>query len=120
MKIGDRIKVNRERLGMTQDDIARYLGVKPQTVYKYEKGIISNVPLDTIVRLAKLFEISPGELAGWDKKEKPTATDGDELAKALQMIESDPTRKKLFEYIMTLDADELKRINRILDAALDR
>ncbi len=63
--IGDKIKYHRERLGFTQEDVANKLHTKPQNIYKYEKGIIENIPLTNIVAMAELFEISPAELTGW-------------------------------------------------------
>ena len=35
--IGKKIKELRELKGSTQEDLAKFLGVAPQTVYKYEK-----------------------------------------------------------------------------------
>lgn len=65
LTIGEKIKYYREKLGLTQEDVANRLNTKPQNVYKYEKGIIENIPLTNIVAMAELFEITPAELAGW-------------------------------------------------------
>ena len=65
MTIGEKIKYYREKLGLTQEDVANRLNTKPQNIYKYEKGIIENIPLANIVAMAELFEITPAELAGW-------------------------------------------------------
>lgn len=41
MKIGERIRTVRERLGLSQSDIARKLGIRPQSVQAWESGSTS-------------------------------------------------------------------------------
>ena len=61
--IGEKIKSLREQNKKTQEDLAKYLGVAPQTVYKYEKGI--NEPdLSTTQKIADYFGITVDELLG--------------------------------------------------------
>ena len=64
MEIGERINYYRKLRGLTQEDVAISLGTTPQNIYKYEKGIIKNIPLTSIVAMSELFGISPAELAG--------------------------------------------------------
>lgn len=64
------LKVERVKKGLTQQEVADYLGVKQQTYSKYEKG--SPVDNDIIVKLCKLYEISADELLGIQKKPKVT------------------------------------------------
>ena len=66
MTIGDKIKRLREEMGLTQDEVATAVDTTPQNIYKYEKGIISNIPLAKIEKLASLFGVTPWELAGWE------------------------------------------------------
>ncbi len=64
MEIGERIHHYRTSCGMTQEYVAKKLQTTPQNIYKYEKGIIKNIPLQSIVLMAELFGVSPAELAG--------------------------------------------------------
>lgn len=41
---GDRIRELRIQHDMTLDDVAKYLGINRQAVYKYEQGIVTNIP----------------------------------------------------------------------------
>lgn len=66
MTIGDKIKALREGKNLTQEEVAVAVDTTPQNIYKYEKGIISNIPLAKIEKLASLFGVTPWELAGWD------------------------------------------------------
>lgn len=66
MTIGQKIKALRITKELSQDDLARYLNITRQAVYKYENGIITNIPIDKIERLASLFGVSPEYLTGWE------------------------------------------------------
>lgn len=66
MTIGEKIKALRTTKELSQDDLARYLNITRQAVYKYENGIITNIPIDKIERLASLFGVSPEYLTGWE------------------------------------------------------
>ena len=80
MTIGEKIKTLRKEQNMTQTDVAKQIGIATQTIFKYEKNIVTNIPLDNIEKLANLFNVSPGYLMGWNdettgEKEKHTETD---------------------------------------------
>lgn len=66
MTIGDRIKELRNRLDMSQVDFACKINVSKQTLYKYENNIITNIPSDKIESIAKLGNVSPAYLMGWE------------------------------------------------------
>ena len=94
--IGKKIKELRELKGSTQEDLAKFLGVAPQTVYKYEKNI--NEPdLETTSKIADYFGISVDELLGrtdiHNELHQAASSDID-LAKLAEM---DPSKKKMIE-----------------------
>ena len=70
MTIGSRIKELRESNHLTQTELAEKLGTTKQTIYKYENGIITNIPSDKIEIMAKLFDVSPMYIMCWE--DKPT------------------------------------------------
>ena len=82
---GDRIREQRLRHGLTLDDVARHLGVGRQAVYKYEQGTVTNIPLENLQKMAALFGVTPGYLAGWkdDHPEDPPDYPHTEEAKIL-------------------------------------
>lgn len=69
---GDRIKNLRINNKMTLEEVGEKIGVSKQTLYKYENNIITNIPSDKIEGLAKVFNISPAVIMGWDKDEQST------------------------------------------------
>jgi transcriptional regulator with XRE-family HTH domain len=62
---GERIRDLRQQNHLTLDDVAKYLGVGRQTIYKYEHGTVTNIPLENLEKMAALFGTTPGYLAGW-------------------------------------------------------
>lgn len=59
--VGDNIRIEREALGLSQADLAEAIHVKPQTVYRWEKGRVWPTARN-ISSLAKLFGVDPTTL----------------------------------------------------------
>lgn len=72
MKIGERIKALRTSKGMTQTELAEMLQTTKQNVFKYENGIVTNIPSDRIEKMAEIFDVKPGELMGWSENASKT------------------------------------------------
>lgn len=66
MDIKDIIKIRREELGLTYEELGKLVGVGKSTVRKWETGMIENMRRDNIVALSKALNISPSVIMGWD------------------------------------------------------
>lgn len=66
MTIGDRIRKKREELRISQTDLAEKVNISKQTLYKYEKNIITNIPSNKIEELSKILSVSESYLMGWE------------------------------------------------------
>lgn len=66
MEIGRRIKQLRESADITQEQLASHIKSTKQTIFKYENGIITNIPLDKLVTIAQVLGVSPAYLMGWE------------------------------------------------------
>lgn len=66
MTIGDRIKQCREALSITQTALADIVGTTKQNIYKYENGIITNIPSDRVKAIAAALNTTPTYLMGWE------------------------------------------------------
>jgi transcriptional regulator with XRE-family HTH domain len=69
MKAQDIIKSLRIAAKMTQGEVAEKIGTTKQTIFKYESGAITNIPLDKVAALATIFNVEPWEILGWEKEE---------------------------------------------------
>jgi repressor LexA len=69
MNVGKRIKARRNELNISVDELAKILNKNRTTVYRYEKGDISNLPVDILEPLAKALDTTPQYLMGWENNE---------------------------------------------------
>lgn len=68
MTVGQRIRQMREEKGVKQSELAKQIGVTKQNLYKYETGIIENISLPIIEKIAFALNCSPAYLAGWSEE----------------------------------------------------
>lgn len=72
MTVGERIRKARENAGMTLDELAVMCGTIRQTMYKYEHGVVTNIPLDRLQKIADALGVSSAWIAGWAEAETET------------------------------------------------
>ena len=80
--LGQRIKAQRIRLGITQDELAEKLLIPKASVSAYENDRI-DIKGSRIVELAKALEVSPNYLLGFSEGEVPVLND---IVRALKEI----------------------------------
>lgn len=59
MNIGDIMRVRRQELGLTLEEVGDYVGVGKSTVRKWEHGDIENMKRDKIALLSRILKLSP-------------------------------------------------------------
>ena len=80
MTLGERIRAAREGLKMTQEELGALCGTTKQTIFKYETGVVTNIPLDRLELLADQLGVTPAYLTGWDDGGTPLPKKLAELA----------------------------------------
>lgn len=108
MTKGYRIKSLREEKGFTLEALANALDVAPQTIFKYENNIITNIPSEKIKLMADLFDVSPDYLMLWQ----------DERKKFSQM-KYDSELFPIFDKFQQLDDLDRIKINERIDFLLE-
>lgn len=71
MNLGEKIKSAREHAGLTQEELGKKCDTTKQTIYKYESGVVTNIPIDRLELIADTLNVSAAYLIGWDKHEQP-------------------------------------------------
>ena len=64
---GQRIKELRMLAGMSQEELGRRVGVQRAAINKYEVGSVTNIPITTIEKIARVFDVSPTYVMGWNE-----------------------------------------------------
>ena len=72
----NRIKELRQKKKITQEELARILGVKKLTVSRWERGE-SQIKQDRTCKLAEYFNVSVGYLLGYTDKEQEKKMDNE-------------------------------------------
>lgn len=71
MNIGQKIKALREEQNLSQEELGKACGTTKQTIFKYESGIVTNIPMDRLCEIATKLGVSPAWLMGWDDDAAP-------------------------------------------------
>ena len=61
----ERLLFLRSDKNITLEELAKLIGTTKQTIYKYENGIITNIPYEKVYALAKALNTTPDYLIGF-------------------------------------------------------
>lgn len=98
--IGKRIRNRRQELNLSVEDVAKQLNKNRTTVYRYEKGDIENLPLETLKPLAEILDTTPAYLMGWEDRNNNISASDD-------IIEEDYLLRNNFVEYVTLFEEEI-------------
>jgi len=59
---------------MTQEELGKICGTTKQTIFKYESGIVTNIPMDRLCDIANALHVSPAYLMGWEDNSSSSAS----------------------------------------------
>lgn len=116
MTIGEKIAARRKQLGMTQTDLAVRLGTTKQTIGKYEKGIVTNIPLSRVVELANVLDCTPEYLTGWEEPAPAKQEDDAELLEYLEYLRTRPEARILMSTMRGATKEEVEENVRFIEA----
>lgn len=99
---------------MTQDQLAQKAGLAKSTISMYENG--NREPdLEQLEIFADIFNVDMNRLTGKLNERQLAANVGNEL---WEKLSKDETKLALAEWIVTLNPEQLERVEKLLDAAL--
>lgn len=118
MTIGERIKKRRTALGISQVALADKVGISKQSLYKYENGIITNIPSDKIEEIASVLNTTPAYIMGWGD-EATSAEDSyylnDEARDMAEFLFKNPEYKVLFDASRKVKPEDIDFVKRMMD-----
>jgi transcriptional regulator with XRE-family HTH domain len=109
MNTGERIKNLRLAHGLTQTELAKAAHVSFQTIYKYEAGIITNIPLTKIQLIADALEVDPAQIMGW--KDEPE----DDLYELRERLRRQPGLRLLFSTTKNATDKDLLKVAKMIE-----
>lgn len=111
--IGDKIKRLREEKGLSQVDLANLIGESKQTIWKYENGIVTNIPLPKVEAIAKALGCSPEFLTGWVKESD--GIEDDDLSSYLEELRTRPEMKMLFKTSKDMTKEQIQAVVQMIE-----
>ncbi len=91
--MGKRIKTVRQRMGLTQDQLAERVGLSPKYISGIERGV-ENPTMDNLIRLAKVLKVEPYDLFLFGESEENEKV----LRKSIEKMVREADREKLQLY----------------------
>lgn len=124
MSISKRLRKLRKENNMTQEDVAKKLGITRAAVGLYEQGK-RNVDNETLMKLSDIFGVSVDYLLGGTNerssadKIKKALTDDPELSDAWEKISQREDLQLLFKQTKDMDESSIRQVIRIIKAIED-
>ena len=116
MTKGDRIKKLREEKNLTQEEMAKLLSTTKQTISKYEKGIVTNIPSDKLEKMSKVLGTTPEYILGWDENNEETIQKIDVTTDILIRMEKDKDFSELVQMLYALDSEKISAVKTMLNS----
>ena len=107
--MGQRIKELRTLADMSQEELGRRVGVQRAAINKYEKGTVENIPIVTIEKIARVFDVSPQYIVGWNGDESNPLSAEVKIIQGVKKIFG-PEALEILEIYMSLNNIGKKRI----------
>ena len=101
MTIGQRVKLRREELGLSQEELAKRIGYKSKTSINKIELDFRNLTQSKIKAIADALETTPSYIMGWDEEAA-------EAVKKAVPSEEDSLNAEIIQLFMGLTADQKK------------
>lgn len=107
--LSKRLKYLRNKKGLSQQNMADFLGISRQGYGKYEDGK-SEPDSKSIVKLADYFDVTTDWLLGRDIEDKEDEKRSYMIDKILKILEEYPEMDLAFDDLANMDAKKLERV----------
>jgi transcriptional regulator with XRE-family HTH domain len=122
IQVGNRVRIRRMLIGMSQERLGDLLGLTFQQVQKYEKGVnrigagrlfemarILNVPVDFFYEGMNSTQPGAGEGEGAPVMEFVSSGEGMQLSLAFMKIKDAKVRKRVLDLVKSLAEEEAQK-----------
>lgn len=114
MKIGEKIKLRRNELGLSQRDLAARMGYSHHsTIARIEAGTV-DIPQSRIVKFSEVLGVSIDYLMNWEQVKEKNST----LSDAVIRMRTDNEFFSIIEGLNRLNPAQLASVKQIVDTFL--
>lgn len=105
-EMGNRIRIAREQLGLTQDELARRTGYTSRSsVNKIEDGKV-DIPQSKIQLFANALNVTPSYIMGWENIDEELTLNFHEK-QVIQAYRNKPEMQPAVDKLLGVDSEEL-------------
>ena len=120
MEIKDLIRQKRISLGMTMKEVADKVGVSEGTISRWESGEIANMKRGAISSLAKVLQLSPNSIMGWEDEpqeegDRESYYYDDDVAAIANEMKENPGMRVLFDASRGLKKESIEEVRRFIE-----
>jgi transcriptional regulator with XRE-family HTH domain len=132
--VGNRLRKARNRVGLTQDEVANKLGVTRSVIARYESGT-NDPPTENIIKMAEMYGVSADWLLCLTNDPRPVAEITETHRRIEEALFDDPNAEELlsfwrelkeredlfllFKQVRPLSDDSIRRVIRVIKAIED-
>lgn len=115
--IGNRIKMRREQLGLSQEEFGEAVGLKKSTVSRYESGEIKTLDTTLAKKMTQVLRCDPLWLTDWGDVTHEVENEAiDAIIKALH---KEPYLLTIFAKCSRLPKHKLEKVDKMIDLMID-
>lgn len=115
MEVGERIRLRREELNMTQDELAKKVGYTSRSSVAKVEANANGMVQSKLILFAKALETTPSYLMGWEIN-KETEKKNDTIADIILKLRTDSELLDMVQTITELSAEQRKAVQTLLSA----
>lgn len=115
MTKGERIRELRKAKKITQIEMAKKLHTTKQTISKYEKGIVTNIPSDRLEDMARMLDTTPEYILGWKEASVSEKEKSDVISDITDRMFDDDAFLSVVESLHNLPPEQFNRANSLLN-----
>lgn len=132
--VGNRLRKARNRVGLTQDEVANKLGVTRSVIARYESGT-NDPPTENIIKMAEMYGVSADWLLCLTNDPRPVEEITETHRRIEEALSDDPNAEELlsfwrelkeredlfllFKQVRPLSNDSIRRVIRVIKAIED-
>ena len=116
MEVGERIRQRREQLGMTQGELAKFVGYTSRSSVAKVEANANGMVQSKLIAFAKALKTTPSYLLGCDAIDEEQEKKNDAIADIILQLKKDKVFFELVHEISKLSPDERSALKSVTDA----
>lgn len=110
MEVGERIRLRREQLNMTQEELAKKVGYTSRSSIAKVESNANGILQSKLVVFANALQTTPAYLLGWEDSEESTITNEDTVSDIFVRLRQDATFYDAVQKLYNLNEAQLTAV----------